>query len=270
MSSTSDIINIFLPVLSHWIIWLIFFVVVIVVLLLYYYQFKKTKTKFSSYHVGIPIANIISLYIFTKMLEGIIYQGSILKVDAWFNKIIYLPWITKIASFITNFGSGLLITILFMVILGALVLRKRWRYALLSTVALLGATVLNMYIKTLVHRIRPENLIETGFSFPSGHAITAIVFVSLLIYSFKDDFKNKIIKYILIILSVSFFVAVGISRIILHVHWFSDVVGGISLGLFWFMLVVLIERSITGLIPAVKKETKEADSRLFFSTKKSP
>jgi len=258
MLSTNDIINIFLPVLSHWIIWLIFLVVVIIVLLLYVYSYKKPRREFRSYHLGIPITNIISLYIFTKMLEGVLYQGAILKIDAWFNAIIYPIWITKIASFITNFGSGVIITIFLMVILGAFVLRKRWRYTLLSIVAILGATILQLAIKSLVHRIRPENLIETGFSFPSGHATTAIVFVSLLIYSFKDDFKNLIVKYILIILSTSFFVAVGISRIILHVHWFSDVIAGMSLGLFWFMLVVLVERSITGLIPAVRRETKKA------------
>ena len=260
MLSTNDLINVLLPVISHWLIWLIFLIVVIVILLLYAYPYtKKPKKEFHIYHVGIPITNIISLYIFTKMLEGVIYQGVILKIDAWFNVISYPIWIIKIASFITNFGGSVVITIFLMVILGALVLRKRWRYALLSIVAILGATILQATIKVLVSRIRPENLIETGFSFPSGHAITAIVFVSLLIYSFKDDIKNPIIKYVLIILSASFFVVVGISRIILHVNWFSDVVAGISLGLFWFMLLVLIEKSITGLIPAVRKETKKAE-----------
>lgn len=262
MLSTNDLINILLPVLSHWIIWLVFLVVVIIVLFLYAYPYiKKPKKEFRSYHVGIPLANVISLYIFTKMLEGVIYQGSILKVDAWFNGIVftlYLPWITKVALFITTFGSTIMIILLFILALGVLLLRKRWRYALLSTVAIIGALVLNVGIKTLVHRTRPENLIETSFSFPSGHSIMAIVFVSLLIYSFKDDFKNNIIKYVLIIVSTSFFVTVGVSRIILHVHWFSDVIAGMSLGLFWFMFVVLVERSITGMIKAVRIETKEA------------
>jgi undecaprenyl-diphosphatase len=264
MLSAVDLVNIFLPVLNHWIIWLIFLIVVILILFLYSYPYiKKSKKEFLRYHIGIPIVNIISLYIFTKMLEGVIYQGSILKVDDIVNKIIftlYFPGINKIALFITNFGSTVIITSLFIFALAALLLRKRWRYALISTVAIVGALVLELGIKALVHRTRPENLLETGFSFPSGHSIMAIVFVSLLIYSFKDDFKNKIIKYILIILSSSFFLAVGVSRIILHVHWFSDVVAGISLGLFWFMLLVLIERSITGLIPAVRRETKEAES----------
>ena len=182
------------------------------------------------------------------MLEGVIYQGSILQVDATVNAVSYSPLITSIASFITNFGGGVLVTMLFIIAVSILSFRKKWRYALLSTIAILGATGLQFAIKFLVHRTRPENLIETGFSFPSGHAITAIVFVSLLIYSFKDDFKNKIIKYFLIILSSAFFIAVGISRLILHVHWFSDVIAGMSLGLFWFMLLVLVERSIPGVV----------------------
>ncbi len=264
MLSTNDFVNIFLPVLSHWIIWLIFFVVVIIVLLIYACPyFKKPKKEISSYHVGIPIAGIISLYIFTKMLEGVIYQESILKVDAWVNEIIftlYFPWIGNVALFITNFGSTIMISILFILILAVLLFRKRWRYAILSTIAILGALLLQLIIKNLVHRTRPENLIATDFSFPSGHAMMAIIFVSLLIYSFKDDFKNKIVRYVLIITASAFFITVGISRIIIHVHWFSDVIAGMSISFFWFICVVLVERLITGVVPAIKSETKKAES----------
>lgn len=263
MLSMGDIVNIFLPVPSHWIIWLIFVVIVIAVLLLYAYPYiKKPRKEFRNYHVGIPIVNVISLYIFTKMLEGVIYQGSILKVDAWVSETILAlnyPWIINIASIITNFGSTITITLLFIFALSVLLLRKRWRYALLSTIAILGSSILSTSIKALVHRTRPENLIQTGFSFPSGHAISAIVFVSLLIYSFKDDIKHVATRYISITIFITFFIAVGISRIILNVHWFSDVIAGMSLGLFWFMCVVLVERSITGLIRAVRLETKEAE-----------
>lgn len=254
----NDFINIFLPVLSHWVIWLSFFVVAIIVLLLYAYPYIKKTREFRRYHIGIPMVSIVSLYIFAKMLEGVIYQGAILKVDALVNSVIYASWITSVAMFITNFGGNIIITILFIIALAFLVFKKRWRYAIISTAAILGALVLQLSIKSFVHRARPENLLETGFSFPSGHSIMAIIFVSLLIYSFKDDFKNKIIKYVLIVISISFFLSVGASRLVLHVHWFSDVIAGMSISLFWFMLVILIERAIPGLIPAVKVETKEA------------
>ncbi|MCX6747990.1 MAG: phosphatase PAP2 family protein [Candidatus Pacearchaeota archaeon] len=261
MLTTNDFINIFLPVLSHWLIWLIFFVVVVIILILYAYPYvRKPRKESPRYHVGIPITNIISLYIFTKMLESVFYQGSILKIDAWFNAIVYSSFITKIAFFITNLGGSIMIAVLSIIAIVFLLYKKRWRYAVISTITIVGASLLQLVIKDLVQRVRPENLIENTFSFPSGHAISAIAFVCLLIYSFKDDLKNKTVKYVLIILFSSFFIAVGISRIILHVHWFSDVIAGMSLGLFWFMLLVLIERSIPGLKQAVKVETKEAKS----------
>jgi membrane-associated phospholipid phosphatase len=262
MLYASDIVNILLPVLRHWVLWFIFLAAVIVVLYLYAYPYiKKPERTSPRKNLGIPITAIVSLYIFTKMLEGVIYQGSILKMDTGINQAILAlnsNWINTVASFITNFGGVTVITILFVFALAVLLYKKRWRYAIISTIALLGAVILQSGIKALVQRARPENLIETNFSFPSGHALTAIVFVSLLIYSFKDDFKNKIIRYVLISAFTAFFVIVGISRIILNVHWFSDVIAGMSLGLFWFMLLVIIERAIPGVVPAVKKETKEA------------
>jgi len=262
MLTVNDFLNIIFPVLSHWILWLAFFLVAIGVLYLYALPYiKKPRKEFNSKHIGIPIANVLSFYIFTKMLEGYIYQGSILKVDVWVNGIIftnYFPWINSVALFITNFGSSTMIAILFIIAVTVLLVKKRWRYAIISTIAILGALLLQVVVKILVHRARPVYPIETGFSFPSGHAIMAITFVALLIYSFKDDFKNKTVRYVLIIVSSLFFISVGISRIIIHVHWFSDVVAGIFLGLFWFMSLVLVERSIPGLVPAVKLETKTA------------
>jgi undecaprenyl-diphosphatase len=265
MLSIEDITNIFLPVLSHWTLWLVFFVVATIVLGLYAYPyFKKPRKEFHHYHLGIPIANIISLYVFTKMLEGVIYQGAILKVDAWFNETmlnLHSPLLTQIAFFITSFGTGAIIVILLIITIGILLLRKRWKFALLSLIAILGATILQFAIKEIIHRARPLNSLEVNstFSFPSGHAITAIVYVSLLIYSYKDDIKSITMKYVLIITATTFFITVALTRVYLNVHWFSDVIAGMSLGLFWFMLVVLVERSITGLIPAIRKETKEAE-----------
>ena len=51
----------------------------------------------------------------------------------------------------------------------------------------------------------------------------------------------------------------GVVELVGVAHWLSDVLAGMSLGLFWFMLVVLVERSITGMIKAVRHETKEAE-----------
>lgn len=269
MFTDKDIINILLPVLSHWKIWGSFCIIVVIISFLYAYpRFKKPRKEFNTHYISIPITSIISLYIFAKMFEGVIYEGAIVKFDEWVNKImiaLHFPWLTKLAFVLTSVGNGIPIIIIVVITIGILLLRKRWRFALLSSIAILGATVLQIFIKSFIQRIRPLNSLETvspgifSASFPSGHAITAIVFVSLLVYSYKDDIKNTATEYLFITTASMFFITVGLTRIYLNAHWFSDVIAGMSLGLFWFMFVVLVERSITGLIPAIKVETKKAE-----------
>jgi len=114
-------------------------------------------------------------------------------------------------------------------------------------------------IKALVQRARPENLIQTGFSFPSGHAITAIVFVSLLIYSFKDDFKkqdNKVCinNYIHLFLHFCRNKQNNTSCSLVQRCYGWNVFRIVLVSCFWSC----IERAIPGVVPAVKRETKEA------------
>ena len=268
MISIQDIVNIFLPVLSHSPIWLTFLGITNIILLSYAYPYIKQPRKiFRFRHLGVPAINLGLLYIFTKMLEGVVYRGSIVKVDLWFSEILfplYPIWITKIALIITTFGNGYVIAALFVIALVILLLKKRFRYAILSTFTILGALVLEVIIKVLVHRTRPLGNLEVispGYfsgSFPSGHAIMGIVFVCLLIHSFKNDIKYRAIKYPVIISFFSFFVVVGITRVIIRAHWFSDVVAGISLGLSWFMVVLLVEKYIPDLRKKIKKEKLKA------------
>lgn len=269
MFGAIDLKDILLPNFSHWIIWLVFLVITTGVIVLYKIpHIRKPEEEFRGHHISIPILSIISLYIFVKLLEGVIYQGSIIKVDEFVNAMmvtLHSNFLTSIAFFITSFGSGIPAAILTIVTVGILFLKKRWRFAVLASIAMVGATVMQVIIKILIGRSRPLNSLEIvtpgafSNSFPSGHAITAIVFVSLLVYSFKDDIKHAAIKYLLITLASALFIIVGLTRIYLNVHWFSDVLAGMTLGLFWFMLIVLGERSIKGLVRAVKIETKEAE-----------
>jgi undecaprenyl-diphosphatase len=71
---------------------------------------------------------------------------------------------------------------------------------------------------------------ETGFSFPSGHTTLSIAFFGVLIYLFKDEIKNKTLRYLFITISLLLPFLIAFSRLYLNVHWFTDVVAGLFIG----------------------------------------
>lgn len=158
--------------------------------------------------------------------------------------MLHSPTLTKIMLVITNIGSTACMVILSALVFAFLAYKKRWRHALLFSVSMLGALILELLLKTLVHRQRPENALvqASNYAFPSGHATMALVFFSLLIYLFKDDIKKELWKHLFTISCIFLALLIGFSRIYLNAHWLTDVVGGFALGLFWLMLMILVFR----------------------------
>lgn len=156
--------------------------------------------------------------------------------------MLHSPTLTKIMLVITNIGGTVCMVILSVLAFAFLAYKKRWRHAFFFSLSMAGALVLELLLKTLAHRQRPENsLVQTsGYAFPSGHATMALVFFSLLIYLFKDDIKKELWKHVFIISSIFLALLIGFSRVYLNAHWLTDVIGGFALGLFWLMLMMLV------------------------------
>ena len=134
--------------------------------------------------------------------------------------------------------------------------------ALLLVGAMGGDAAVITMVKMLVHSERPLNGImqETGFSFPSGHVASSVVFIGILTYFAFQHSKSSNRKT----LSSTFYVAIefiiGFDRLYLNVHWFSDVLGGYLLGVFWLTFSILafqyLER--TGKFQMKRKNFKRA------------
>lgn len=103
----------------------------------------------------------------------------------------------------------------------------------------LGALLVYQTIKRLVQRPRPEvvHLVaEHGFSFPSGHSITSMVFYGLAIWLVWRNIKNRTVAWVLTVLLAIPMFLVGPTRIYLGVHYPTDVLAAWCLG---FSIIVL-------------------------------
>lgn len=214
--------------------------------IIFVYKFiEKRKHIFSKYHLYALSLCIASLWLFFKIVEDVYTQDYILQIDARINSwvaTIWDPLLNGIMIFITNIGGVINLTILSIALFIALIITKKWYNSILLLFSMIGGVLGDRIIKIIVERPRPTNsLIEVSdFSFPSGHAMMSIIFFSLFLYSFKDNISRPLLKKLFITGNILFFLLIGLSRIYLNVHWFSDVVAGFSLGLFWLTLLILV------------------------------
>ncbi len=81
--------------------------------------------------------------------------------------------------------------------------------------------------------------VETGFAYPSGHSFFSIIFYGFLAYLALRNMKGAE-KWALFTACIAMILAVGISRIFLGVHWFSDVIGGYLFGGFFLSALILV------------------------------
>jgi len=154
---------------------------------------------------------------------------------------------TRIMQFITFFATGeFLVPANLTLALFFLLKKHRW-YSLTVPVVSLGSFVVMLSAKHIFSRARPDDPVfrtAMGFSFPSGHAMSAMTFYGLLIYLVWKNVDNVILKWILTFLLIIFIHLIGFSRIYLRVHYASDVMAGFSLGVIWLVLSLWVVHRI--------------------------
>ena len=144
-----------------------------------------------------------------------------------------------VLQFVTNFGATEYVIAAGVVVLVVEYWRlpSRWILPFLAVI-LIGQSLLTNGIKAILDRARPTLNPTAHFlgpSFPSGHTATAADFwvaVALLMVRARGRRAHGVLFGAAIAIGV----AVACSRVLLDVHWFSDVIGGLALGWAWFAL----------------------------------
>ena len=150
--------------------------------------------------------------------------------------------LTNILILITNISSAYALIVLSIILLATM---KKKKIPLLISLNLMCAFITNQTAKLIFTRPRPFgiNLIEeSGFSYPSGHAMVSMSYFGFIAYLLYKNQKNKFTKTILIITIFLTILTIGFSRIYLGVHYLSDVIGGFLLSIIYLIVYIKITK----------------------------
>ena len=203
---------------------------------------------------------IISLFAFILIATAVLFKATMREDLLLYYLLISIKnnILLSVATLLSFLGSikGLIVVSFFLVFI-----LKSNKQRIFLFLDLIGSGLIINITKNIFLRERPiigQNLLA-DYSFPSGHTFIAITFYGFLLYLVMKDKKvsyKKLKEGVLLFLIIT----IPLSRLILGVHYLTDVLGGITLGLaYLFFLIIMYESNFL--------KDKEDETKLTFSFK---
>ncbi|MEO6852002.1 MAG: phosphatase PAP2 family protein [Mucilaginibacter sp.] len=153
------------------------------------------------------------------------------------------PRLIGLAKVFTFLGSPTCLVPFYLCLVAFYFVRRNWLFGVYVLIITASSTALFAGLKLVFHRARPDHPVikgVTGYSFPSGHSLSAFVFSSILIYIVWHSGFRRRWKWVLSVLLVLYACAIGSSRIVLKVHYPTDVLASFCVGLVWVVVSLWI------------------------------
>ena len=186
----------------------------------------------------------IALLVFVYLLQNVM-SGDIRRIDGiayqFFVVRLRRDWLTPIMQSFTSLSAPVVLAVMLIVVAAFAPGRMPGRFAV----------ALNYALKEIVQRPRPEGfrlIAETGYSFPSGHSMVAVAFYGFLIWLIIRFEEDRLQRWIWSLALFFVVIMIGISRVYLGVHYFSDVVAGYCVAAVWLVVFTRI------IVPAFQPE----------------
>lgn len=164
---------------------------------------------------------------------GVIGRVDARLVDAWHQFALDHPPVYEFFLFVTNLGAGRPLFFVGALAVFALAWRREYFRALIWAVGLLSSRPVTPWFKGQFERVRPPFIEWADFSFPSGHAFGSAVTYGMLALVVWRVWHGSRWRWVLAGALWVFIGLVALSRPMLGVHYPSDVLAGMSLGLGW-------------------------------------
>lgn len=186
------------------------------------------------------LATLLALWLFIGLADAVVDRARITEFDVALDNRLHdnaTPTGIRLARLFSYIGSPITMTVLMIVV--AVALWRRHEHLLLITwlSGFVGGSIIDQGMKFLFHRERPSFaspiIVAHGFSFPSGHAMGSMIGFGLLAYLVLRVVRGDLLRVVIITATTALVLAIGISRLYLGVHFFSDVVAGYAAGTVW-------------------------------------
>ena len=214
----------------------------------------EKHSNIKSIYITYILLDILLLGIFTTFLVLTMVNSNFINSldSSVFNFVsnLRVPFITNLSLFITFFGETITIVILLII---SLIIFKKESFPIIIPTTI--SAILNYIIKHIVQRARPvgqfvNNLIinypfPDGYSFPSGHSQTGLVFYFFLFYFLLNKYYKGKHKKLILSLCLILPILIMLSRVILGVHFFTDILCGALFGTLIIINYLFIEKLIS-------------------------
>jgi undecaprenyl-diphosphatase len=201
------------------------------------------------------VAAVVGAYIFGSILQDVLVHDELALIDRPITRWMVAhrsPWLDTTMEAVTFLASAAFaIPVAVTAAVAGWYFKRSIRWPVLFVLGVGGTELIFNLVKVLVGRPRPRihPLIHApGLSFPSGHTMTGVVLYGAIAYMVANGRSWKTSTWVWMA-AVLISCLVGVSRIYLGAHWFTDVLGAIFLGAFWLttsiMLTSLLEKKDT-------------------------
>jgi undecaprenyl-diphosphatase len=177
-------------------------------------------------------------------LAGAVLRGQTMTLDGAVRNAVHAwatPGLTAAMRGVTRLGAAEALIPLAALLLWRLRATGRQRAAVLFLVAAVGAEALELILKLVFRRARPEAffgyLQPLGYSFPSGHAIVSCCFYGVAAAILTVRMRSRAARALTWAGAGLLAAVIGFSRVYLGVHYPSDVLAGYMAGVIWVAAV---------------------------------
>ena len=196
---------------------------------------------------------LAGLVVFVALAQAYVDGGSVVSFDdnvaRWVAETVpsWLEWVSRVLSWLGGAVGTVVVAGASVVVLWRAGRRIDAGFVAGSAV---GITVLVWVLKNVYERARPDHgspvALPHSYSFPSGHAATAVVLYGALGLLLAEQARSRIRAADWLAAAAVLALAIGASRVLLDVHFVSDVVAGFAVGLAWLCCCAIVREVARG------------------------